>query len=56
MRDGPQRGVVGNEVGGEEEVEVQVEPEHGGVDGLEGLQSLALLNQRYTRLGFQWFQ
>ena len=56
MRDRTQRRVVGNEVGGEEEVEMKVGSEHGGMDRLEGLDSLALLNQRYACLGFHWFQ
>lgn len=46
---------MGNEVGGEEKIEMKMGSEHGGMNRLEGLESLALLNQRYASLSFQWF-
>ncbi|TQD94173.1 hypothetical protein C1H46_020221 [Malus baccata] len=46
VRGGAQRGVVGDKVGAEEEVEVEVVgSEDGGVYGFEGRKVVALLNQ-----------
>ncbi|KAK9272146.1 hypothetical protein L1049_002517 [Liquidambar formosana] len=54
VRYGAEGSVLGDEIGGEEEVEVQVGSEHGGVKAFESFEGRTLLDQSDAGVWFDW--